>query len=130
MSTSAKKICFLVLWTSVWPKGGAGVPSPKSTTASKDKKYRNQMMMRTTDDLGVQFKRNSKFFKKWSKRFFLVNYEITFELNQKRVLTCKVDLTSESFPSYCVARLVSKKAVTLRRWIGNIKRKLTIYCLN
>ena len=62
----------------------------------------------------------------------LPSYEITFELNQKRVLTCKVDLTSESFnfPSYCVARLVSKKAVTLRRWIGNIKRKLTIYCLN
>lgn len=85
------------------------------------------MMMMTTD--GVQFKRNSKFFKKWSKTV-LPSYEITFELNQKRVLTCKVDLTSESFPSYCVARLVSKKAVTLRRWIGNIKRKQTIYCLN
>lgn len=53
-----------------------------------------------------------------------------FELNQKRFLPCKVDFTSESFPSCCVARLVSKKVVALRRWIGNIKRKLTIYCLN
>lgn len=72
MSTSTKKICFLALWTSVWPKGGAGVSSPKSTTASKDEKYRKQMMMRTKDDLGLQFKRNSTFFKKWSKRLFPV----------------------------------------------------------
>ena len=44
----------------------------------------------------------------------LPSYEITFELNQKRFVPCKVDFTSESFPSYCVARLVLQESDSLR----------------